>query len=527
VTSCMLIALLALSQSSLAQQEASKFDLAKAQVGDVIPGRYLVAFKSSSAGSSGAALASIAQANVKSLAKSFGNITAEFDQLKGFLISGVSEKAKASFLSSMGKNKDVAFVEQDRVVRATALQTVNKPLSWGLDRVDQRSNQPDLKYVYNDNTAPVNVYVVDTGIRTTHVQFGNRATLGYNAFTGKLDSTDCNGHGTHCAGTIGAKDYGVCKHCKLVAVKVLDCSGSGSYSGVVNGLNWVMQNAAANPAVPAVISMSLGGTFSQYLNQYVVAAINRGITVVAAAGNSNLDARRFSPASVPAAITVGASSKTNTRSSYSNFGPVVDIFAPGDAIVSTWSTSDVAVNTISGTSMATPHVAGIAAIYRSYNPTKTPADVKKFIVDDYSTLNALSTANLGTNTPNRLLYSRVDLTSQTGRNLNGVPDFESVFTKSVRGTLTSTSSQYFSANFALNSGATVQGFLQSTTSESYDLQLSLQRVGSSVEIASTDASNTEILSYKVPSSGTFRWRIYTRTAISTGTSMPFVFKSNA
>jgi subtilisin family serine protease len=232
----------------------------------------------------------------------------------------------------------------------------------------------DSKYSYIDTAAPVNVYIIDTGIYTAHSQFQGRAISGYNFVDWNNDSSDCNGHGTHCAGTIGSKDYGVCKHCKLIAVKVLGCDGVGSYSSVISGINWAM-NHANSTQIPSVISMSLGGGYSAALNEAVAAAVNSGIVTVVAAGNSNDNACNYSPTSASSDITVGAITKLGAKASYSNYGTCLDIFAPGSEITSTWIGSVTAVNTISGTSMATPHVAGVAAVYRSYNPRKNASEV--------------------------------------------------------------------------------------------------------------------------------------------------------
>jgi subtilisin family serine protease/fructose-specific component phosphotransferase system IIB-like protein len=385
--------------------------------GEKISGCYIVSFKNNdgvkgSSGSSGInSQALMAQANVKASANSFGNITAEYDHaLSGFTVCGIKSESQ---LDSIRSNAYVASVEQDQVVRANAFRSVDA-LSWGLDRIDQRSPSLDGTYTYDDTAAPVNVYVLDTGILTSHSQFEGRAFAGYNFVDNNADSTDCDGHGTHCAGTIGAKDYGVCKFCRLIAVKVLDCSGSGSYSGVIAGINWAI-NHAQSTGNPSVISMSLGGGYSASLNNAVANAVNSGIVTVVSAGNANQNACKYSPASTPSAITVGAISKSSSRSLYSNFGSCLDIFAPGDDIISTWIDSNTALNSLSGTSMAAPHVAGVAAVYRSFNPTKSATEVRNFLVDRISTLGVIS--GLDANSPNRLLYSRIDNQDQTDRTL--------------------------------------------------------------------------------------------------------------
>ncbi|GAB3853951.1 hypothetical protein GCM10029963_46150 [Micromonospora andamanensis] len=243
-------------------------------------------------------------------------------------------------------------------------------------------------------------YVIDTGIRTTHSDFGGRATWGTN--TVDSNNTDCNGHGTHVAGTVGGSAYGVAKATRLVAVKVLNCSGSGTNAGVIAGIDWVTANAVK----PAVANMSLGGGASTSVDNAVINSINSGITYAVAAGNGNALGQRqnacnYSPARAAAAITVGATQSNDAAASFSNFGTCVDILAPGVSITSGWHTSDTATNTISGTSMASPHVAGVAALVLSANPSWTPQQVRDYLVNN-STPNVIS--NVGTGTPNQLLY---------------------------------------------------------------------------------------------------------------------------
>ena len=241
----------------------------------------------------------------------------------------------------------------------------------------------------------MNAYIIDTGILRTHTQFGGRALAGFDAFGG--NGTDCNGHGTHVAGTVGGSTYGVAKGVRLFAVRVLSCSGSGSNSGVIAGVNWV----TANHSDPAVANMSLGGGASTALDTAVRNSIAAGVTYAIAAGNSNQNAANSSPARVSQAITVGATTSTDARSSFSNFGSVVDIFAPGSSIRSAWITSTSATASLSGTSMAAPHVAGVAARFLQGTTGVSPATVRNALVADAS-LNKLSGIPAGT--ANRLLY---------------------------------------------------------------------------------------------------------------------------
>jgi subtilisin family serine protease len=241
------------------------------------------------------------------------------------------------------------------------------------------------------------VYVIDTGIRLTHSEFTGRMSNGYDAVMVGGNANDCNGHGTHVAATVGGTTFGVADKVTLHPVRVLDCNGSGSNSGVVAGVDWVR----ANRILPAVANMSLGGGVSSALDTAVTNAINAGVTFALAAGNENVDACNTSPARVAAAITVGATTNTDARASFSNFGTCLDIFAPGQNITSAWLTSDTATNTISGTSMAAPHVAGAAAIYLASSPTATPAIVRNALVTN-ATIGKVTSP--GTGSPNALLF---------------------------------------------------------------------------------------------------------------------------
>jgi hypothetical protein len=292
-------------------------------------------------------------------------------------------------------NPAVKYVEQNHTVSLAATQTPTP--SWGLDRIDQRNLPLNNSYTYPTTATNVTAYGIDTGIRTSHSDFGGRATWGTN--TVDSNNTDCNGHGTHTAGTVGGSTYGVAKGVHLVAVKVLDCNGSGTNAGVVSGINWVTNNHPAGQL--AVANMSLGGSFDQATNDAVTASINSGVVYGIAAGNSNADACSSSPASTPTAITVGATDTNDARASFSNFGTCMHIFAPGVNIPSDWNSNDTATNTISGTSMATPHVVGVAALILSLNPSFTPAQVKSKMLADAT--NGVVT-NPGTGSPNKLLF---------------------------------------------------------------------------------------------------------------------------
>jgi len=294
----------------------------------------------------------------------------------------------------------VAYVEEEQRFTANTLQA---GATWGLDRIDQRTQALSGSFSYKATASNVTAYIIDTGIRTDHSQFGGRATLGFNAFPTPAANGDCNGHGTHVAGTVGGSVYGIAKQVKLVAVRVLDCTGSGTSSGVIAGIDYVAGRKMASPTTPMVANMSLGGGgISAALDDAVTKAIAKGVVFAIAAGNSNVDACTSSPARTPAAITVGATTNVDARASFSNFGACVDVFAPGANIISAWMTSSTALAIASGTSMASPHVAGVVALYLSANPTATPAAVSTALMAA-STLNVVTAA--GTGSPNRLLFT--------------------------------------------------------------------------------------------------------------------------
>ncbi|MFJ4098566.1 S8 family peptidase [Amycolatopsis japonica] len=301
----------------------------------------------------------------------------------------------------LAADPSVAYVEQDQVVRATGDQP--NPPSWGLDRVDQRDLPLDKNYHYDTTASNVTAYIIDTGVRTSHQDFGGRAKWGTNT-SGDGNNTDCNGHGTHVAGSIGGTSYGLAKGASLVAVKVLSCDGTGSNSGVIAGIDWVAKNAAK----PAVANMSLGGGANTGTDDAVRRGIAAGVTFAVAAGNANVDACTTSPARTPEAITVGATMSNDERPTNwsggqgSNYGRCLDIFAPGDKITSSWNTNDSATNTISGTSMATPHVAGAAALYVSANPAATPQQVRDALVNGGTPGKVV---NPGSGSPNVLLFT--------------------------------------------------------------------------------------------------------------------------
>ncbi|MFG2990167.1 S8 family serine peptidase [Streptomyces sp. NPDC048257] len=350
-----------------------------------IPGSYIVTLKDSAARSTAA--------SGQAVAKRYG---AKIDKTYSAALNGYSVKVSEAQAKKLAADPAVKSVVQNRTFTVNTTQPY--PPSWGLDRVDQGPLPLNQSYAYPDKAGEgVTAYIIDTGVRITHQDFGGRASYGYDAIDNDNTAQDGHGHGTHVAGTVAGGSYGVAKKAKVVGVRVLDNSGNGTTAQVVAGIDWVTRNAVK----PAVANMSLGGGADTALDDAVRNSIASGITYAVAAGNDSVDASRKSPARVTEAITVGATTSTDARASYSNYGSVLDIFAPGSSITSAWGTGDSATNTINGTSMATPHVAGAAAVYLSQNPASTPTQVATALVGS-STPNVVT--NGGAGSPNRLLH---------------------------------------------------------------------------------------------------------------------------
>lgn len=311
------------------------------------------------------------------------------DALAGFAIELPEGRARA-----LARDPRVAWIEEDSEVQGVATQ--NTP-PWGLDRIDQRNLPLSGTYTYNYDGTGIHAYVIDSGIRSTHVEFGGRATKDFDSVGDGQNGNDCNGHGTHVAGILGSATYGVAKNVRLHIVRVLDCNKQGTVSGAVAGIDWV----TANRILPAVANMSIEGAASTTLDTAVNNSVNAGVFYAVAAGNSNANACNTSPARAANAYTVGSTTSADARSSFSNFGTCLKIFAPGSSIVSTWHTSDTATSTANGTSMAAPHVAGAAVLALQENPGLNPAGVATTLTNR-ATTNVLT--GIGTGSPNRLLF---------------------------------------------------------------------------------------------------------------------------
>lgn len=452
---------------------------------DAIPGQYIVV------------LSEGAQTDAALSAQNAGNLIQSLNldpqgvsmkHLYGQAIKGFAAQLSTQNLNTLRSDPRVKYIEQDGIMRADATQT---GATWGIDRIDQRNLPLDGSYTYSTTASNVTAYIIDTGIRVTHSEFGGRAVWGSNQ-SGDGQDTDCNGHGTHVAGTVGGSTYGVAKGVKLVAVKVLACDGTGTNSGVIAGINW----AASNKSGPAVANMSLGGGASQAVDDAVSGAVSKGLVMAVAAGNDGLNACNYSPARAASAITVGSTTSTDARSSFSNYGSCLDIFAPGSSITSSWNTSDSATKTISGTSMATPHVTGAAALILSVNTSYTPAQVASAL-----TSNATSgkVTGAGTGSPNLLLYTG------TGGTTPPPPTGTTTYT----GTVSSGISSYKpgSAGFSY-AGGTLKATLSGPSGTDFDLYLQKFNGSTWTDVASsTGSTSSESINYAA-ASGTYRWEVY-------------------
>ena len=383
-----------------------------AQSGDLIPDQYVVVFKEDFAGDVVAAANELVNANGGTLLHTYQ-----------YALKGFSAIFKGGNVNLLASDSRVASIEQDRVISISGSRKQILPPTWGLDRIDQRDLPLNNSYIYEAAGAGVRIYIIDTGIRITHLDFDGRASYGFDFIDNDVIADDGHGHGTHVAGTAGGKNFGVAKSAKLIAVRVLDDFGSGSFEGVTAGVDWVTGQRMSNPTIPAVANMSLGATNFSFppLENAIRASIGQGVTYAIAAGNNfGFNACNNTPARVTEALIVGATTINDVRANFSDIGPCLDLFAPGDGINSAWITNDSATMVLSGTSMATPHVAGVAALYLGRHPFALPPEVQAAVVNN-STLNHVG--NPGAGSPNRLLFSRFQsVRTPFDFNANGTAD---------------------------------------------------------------------------------------------------------
>jgi subtilisin family serine protease len=454
-------------QTPLAAPGTDAAPLLSAAPGKGIPGEYIVVLNDGADARSVAAVAGVSPKHVYVAA-----------------LDGFSASLNQGQLNALQHNPNVKWIEQDQVVEASTTQT---GATWGLDRIDQRNLPFSTTYDYTPTGAGVRAYVIDSGINTGHVDFGGRASIGWD---GILDGfEDCNGHGTHVAGTVGSTTYGVAKDVTLIGVRVFACSNTGSTSTIIAGIDWT----AANAIKPAVANLSLGAAANSTLDAAVNGMINAGVITVVAAGNDNQPACNYSPARVANAITVAASTASDGRWINSNYGTCVDVFAPGVRIVSTWINSTTAIDSISGTSMAAPHVSGVAALYLQSNTTASQSTVASAIINSATTNKVVSP---GTGSPNRLLYSLVT-----------APGAQSI---TYTGSLPVTNSGMYlpsSSGYTSTVSGTHTGNLTGTGTD-FDLYLQKWNGSSWVNVAtSLNSGSTESINYN-GTAGTYRWRVW-------------------
>lgn len=464
---------------------------------DYIDGQYIVMFKESE----------ISNQSVEDFSLSIASFAQEFQLqeveplpiINGFVAKGLSTLA----LQSLEQDSRIAHIEQDQYMYASYTQN---NATWGLDRIDQRSGR-NGRYTYNRTGRGVHAYILDSGVRGSHQEFSGRMGNGYTTIGNSAG--DCNGHGTHVAGTVGGTTYGVAKQTTIHSVRVLGCDGRGSNSGIIRAVQWV----GYNHTKPAVANMSLGGGVSYALDNAIAAATNRGVLFVVAAGNSGRNACNYSPARSSSAVTVGSTTSSDYRSDFSNYGNCVNIFAPGSSITSAWSTSNYATNTISGTSMASPHVAGVAALYLEANPNASPSAVRNAIISS-ATRNTVRGAGYGS--PNIFLYSLISsgTTPDNGNNPTPNPGNGGGNTGApcsnctqYTGNLSAGSSVLVPSRYYYHSGGTQNGYLRGPSGTDFDLDLIRWNGSSWVVVATSQSSDANETIRTSSAAGYYYWRV--------------------
>lgn len=419
-----------------------------------------------------------------------GRYSGQIDKFYSSAVSGFSIEMSEKAAKEMSLDESVKYIEEDAEMHISAVQS---SAPWGLDRIDQKNIPLNGTYNYTQTGTGVHAYIIDTGIRASHQEFGGRAVASFDAVNDGQNGNDCNGHGTHVAGTVGGSTYGAAKNVSLHGVRVMECSGSGYLSNVIAGIDWV----TANHISPAVANLSIGASgIASSLDEAINNSIASGVTYVVAAGNSNLNACNYSPSNVPAAITVGAVNSLDIKSSFSNYGSCVDVFAPGQGIISSWTTNDTATASLSGTSMAAPHVTGVAALFLETNPTAAPQTVAAAL-----TAAAASTAvsNAGAGSPNLIIQSY--FTPNGGGNVCSGTSYA--------GTISAGAANYHSS---------IEGF--SGISGSYKAEL-IATGENQITFSLEKKKGTKWIPYRTPptqastqlidaagKAGTFRWKVY-------------------